>query len=52
MTSAEGWVRYAWAIENEMAMFGPLYERVSDGYIKQEAKRLLKIWQTEILKLA
>lgn len=40
-----GWVRYNWAVENEVTMFGPMFRVVGDGYVKQEAKRLIDLWQ-------
>lgn len=42
ITSAEGWVFYAWAKESEATMFGRLWKRTCKGYIAQEAERLLK----------
>jgi hypothetical protein len=41
MTGAEGWAWYAWAMENEATMFGASYKRTTDGYVKQETKRLM-----------
>lgn len=40
ITGAQGWAYFAWALENEMSMFGSSVERKSDGYIKQEIKWL------------
>jgi len=48
ITSAEGWVRYAWALENEISAFGAVYERVGDGYVAAERKRILESWQKAI----
>lgn len=42
ITGAEGWVYYNWALENEAQIFGIKRERSSDGYVKQEWKRLMK----------
>lgn len=42
MTSAESWVWYNWALENEMTAFGPLAERVGDGYLKKQVKSVMK----------
>ena len=43
VTSAEGWVRYSWAIENEQnSGFGRTYKLRGNGYVKQEANRILK----------
>ncbi len=41
ITSAQGWVWYSWALENEMTMFGAAYELKTPGYIKQEADKIL-----------
>jgi hypothetical protein len=43
ITGAESWVWYNWAIENEITAFGALYKRKTDGYVRQETKRLVKI---------
>ena len=41
LTSAQGWAAYAWAVENEVTMAGPLAERKGLGYIGQERERRL-----------
>ena len=43
MTGAEGWIWYNWARENLVTAFGPIYKRTSDGYIRQETKRLVAV---------
>ena len=40
MTSAEGWVWFYWALENEATLFGSSLERKGRGYVDQESKRL------------
>jgi hypothetical protein len=40
LPSAQGWAYYAWAVENEATALGGGVERTSDGYVKQERKRL------------
>lgn len=43
VTSAEGWVRYSWAVANVQASgFGMAYQLAGDGYIKQQTKKILK----------
>lgn len=42
MTGAQASVWYAWAMENESSMMGPVYRRTSDGYVRQERDRLLR----------
>ncbi len=42
ITSAQGWAYYAWAVENELTMFGALAERKGFGYIGQERESILK----------
>lgn len=43
MTGAQGWVWYSWALENEATAFGNCYKRTTDGYIRQETKRLMEM---------
>lgn len=43
MPGAESWVWYNWAMENETSAFGHVYKRRTDGYVRQETKRLVKI---------
>lgn len=40
ISGAKGWVFYNFALENRATMFGALVERVGDGYIAKERKRL------------
>jgi hypothetical protein len=47
VTSAEGWVRYNWALENEMTMFGAVFKLSGPGYVKQETLRLVEQWQSQ-----
>lgn len=42
LVGAHGWVYYNWAKENERDAWGALVERKSDGYVRQEFKRLMK----------
>lgn len=42
ITSAEGWVWYAWAKENEATMMGKLWRRCGKGYVAQESDRLME----------
>jgi hypothetical protein len=42
ITGAQGWAWYAWAMGNEVGAWGPLFKQTTDGYIKQEAKRLIR----------
>jgi hypothetical protein len=41
MTGAECWAWYAWAMENETTAFGSAFKRTTDGYVRQETKRLM-----------
>lgn len=43
---AQGWVYYNWAVQNEATVWGTGREQKSDGYVRQETKRILEIWQT------
>lgn len=38
---AEGWVWFAWSLENERTAFGNLHKRTTDGYVRQEINRLM-----------
>lgn len=40
MTGAQGWVWYNWAVESLIYAFGPVYKRTTEGYVKQEMKRI------------
>lgn len=42
ITGAKGWVFYNWAIENEASIWGDRLERKTDGYVKQEKKKILE----------
>jgi len=42
ITSAQGWVYYNWAKENEMTVLGANYELKTPGYIGQEKQKILK----------
>ena len=42
LTSSQGWPFYNWAVENEMTAFGEVRERVGDGYVAQERKKILE----------
>jgi hypothetical protein len=42
ITSAQGWVYYNWALENEASVWGDRLDRKSDGYVKQERKKIFK----------
>jgi len=41
LPGAQGWVWYAWAMQSEQGGFGPAYKAISDGYVRQEVKRLM-----------
>ncbi len=41
ISSAKGWVWYAWAMQNRLTMFGVMYELKTPGYIQQEAAKIL-----------
>jgi hypothetical protein len=41
ISSAIGWVFYNFAMEETMSVWGAVYERKTDGYIKQEANKIL-----------
>jgi len=41
LTGAKGWALYVWAIENEARVWGGQLRRTSDGYVKQECKRIM-----------
>lgn len=45
ITGAQGWVYYNWAREHEATIWGQRLERQTDGYIRQETKKLIAIWQ-------
>jgi hypothetical protein len=40
ITSAESWIWYNWARENEMTMMGALWQRSGKGYVAQESDRI------------
>lgn len=40
---AQGWVYANWAREQAVGLFGPNEVRKSDGYVKQEAKRICRM---------
>ena len=42
MFSAEGWVWFCWAKENEATMMGRLWQRAGKGYAAQESDRLFE----------
>lgn len=42
LSGAQGWAWYNWAIEQkEVPLCQRAYERVGDGYIRQETKKIL-----------
>lgn len=42
LDGAQGWVYANWARENEASVWGSGIERVGDGYVRQETKRILE----------
>jgi len=42
ITSAQGWIYYDWAKQNETTMFGAAWKRKNPGYVAQEREAVLK----------
>ena len=41
MNGAQGWVYFNYAKENEATIWGNTLERVGEGYVEQEYKKIL-----------
>lgn len=42
LNGAEGWVYYNWARQNKASVWGSNEKPVTDGYLKQEIRRIMK----------
>lgn len=43
LNGAEGWVYYNWARQNKASLWGSGEKTTSDGYVRQETKRILRL---------